>query len=337
MVEQFYQNAGVFLAKLFADIDASGIDIGNWDIDHICYRTETLARYHDLKNELRTVGKLLIESEVNGRPISTFELVRPLTWEHRSIRLVELPAPKPNKLRAEGFEHIEVVAPTPLEELQNQYSACQIDGTGLEKVFNRELEIKLPSGAIKFHNLSLASVVEFEGNESVFKATQSSGILELLQPYGALVAGTFPLGITTEKSDVDILCATLDPVSLKTLLENTYAKFEGFEAHYKLKAGKPILVVRFRHENVAFEIFAQDLPAVEQTGYKHFLIEERLLKLGGPLLRIAVKSLRADGLKTEPAFATALSLSGDPYEALLKLDNASESELQLVLNRAGII
>jgi predicted metalloenzyme YecM len=335
MVEQFYQKGIEFLQRLFAEIDSSEIDLSTWDIDHICYRTETLPRYHELKTELQTIGTLLTETEVNGRPISTFELARPIEWQHRSIALVELPAPKLSKPTAEGFEHIEVVAPIPLEDLQNQYSNHKLDSRGLSKAFNRELEIELQSGAIKFHNLSLASVVEVEKNQKVFGATVRSGILTLLRPYGPLIAGTFPLGVTTPKSDVDILCATLDPVGLKLLLEKTYSSQEDFQAHYKLRAGKPVLVVSFKFDGVPFEIFAQEIPSVQQTAYRHFLIEERLLKLGRTTFKEAVMNRRKDGLKTEAAFASALQLNGDPYISLLALENSSESELKLALTQAG--
>ena len=335
MIDAFYQSGAEFLKQLLAEADEKGIDLANWDIDHLCYRTETIDRYNQLKNELQSFAELLIESEVNGRPIATFHLHEPFAIQHRSIYLLELPAPKKSKPVKEGFEHIEVVTPLPLTELQSLYSNLDVDDSGLAKTFNQELEIRLSSGAIKFHNLSLASVVQLEGNKKVFGAIKSSRVLEVLSNYGVQVVGTFPLGIETPESDVDLVASTLSQVELKTVLEKEYGSTPGFQSHFKLKGGIPALVVRFSHEGVKFEVFAQDSASVEQVAFRHFQIEERLLKLGGAPLRNDIQSLRAKGLKTEPAFAEALELQGDPYDAILQLSSASESELQLILNQAG--
>ncbi|WP_456866522.1 DUF4269 domain-containing protein [Bradyrhizobium sp. USDA 4503] len=48
-------------------------------------------------------------------------------------------------------------------------------------------------------------------------------------------------------------------------------------------------------------------------------------------LRRAVRELRAGGLKTEPAFATVLGISGDPYRGLLELAAETDAELRVRL------
>ena len=47
------------------------------------------------------------------------------------------------------------------------------------------------------------------------------------------------------------------------------------------------------------------------------LIEHRLLQERGEAFRRAIITLKQRGYKTEPAFAKALGLKGDPYLALL--------------------
>jgi hypothetical protein len=56
--------------------------------------------------------------------------------------------------------------------------------------------------------------------------------------------------------------------------------------------------------------------------------ERRLLQLGGSAAREQVLALKQAGLKTEPAFAAWLRLSGDPYEALLALARLNDEELR---------
>ncbi|MFN9959326.1 MAG: VOC family protein, partial [bacterium] len=75
------------------------------------------AGYRYWRANLHTLGELLAESPIGGRPIATFRLHEPLTYGARTIPLVELPAPKPGSPYTEGWEHLEMVAPLPLNEL----------------------------------------------------------------------------------------------------------------------------------------------------------------------------------------------------------------------------
>jgi len=50
------------------------------------------------------------------------------------------------------------------------------------------------------------------------------------------------------------------------------------------------------------------------------IIENRILKEKGSKFKQRLKELKADGIKTEPAFAKLLGLHGNPYTELLKLE-----------------
>jgi hypothetical protein len=52
-------------------------------------------------------------------------------------------------------------------------------------------------------------------------------------------------------------------------------------------------------------------------------------------LRNAVMAARRGGLKTEPAFAKILGLSGDPYSAMLAIEVQSDSALAELLRMKG--
>ncbi len=322
------EKAKIFLEHVFAELEKNQVQIKpHWDIDHLCYRVETIERYFVLKKEFSKISTLLTESIVNGRPIATFKLDRPLHFRQWQIDIIELPAPKSGKIVTEGFEHIEVVVDESLEYLSNQYNHIKQDKNGLVKNFNKELELCLGASNIKFHNLSLESVVKLELNSTVWKSIQYSMALDVLKAYKPLIAGTFPLGIANLKSDVDLIIQTNDFQQVIELASARWGQNGGF-VFYKMKIDEQdSLVVNFTYDNVAFEVFAQNIEPVKQKAYQHFLIEEKLLKYKGPEFKEKILRIRSKGTKTEPAFAQALNLDGNPYEQLLKLQTKSIKDL----------
>jgi len=54
--------------------------------------------------------------------------------------------------------------------------------------------------------------------------------------------------------------------------------------------------------------------------HTHLIIEHKLLIKNGEDFRQQIIKLKRQGHKTEPAFAIALDLSGDPYMELLKFE-----------------
>ncbi|MNC60542.1 hypothetical protein D3C75_1104260 [compost metagenome] len=72
---------------------------------------------------------------------------------------------------------------------------------------------------------------------------------------------------------------------------------------------------------------------MQQNGYLHMLLEQRILNVLGAGFREAVIEMKKIGTKTEPAFARLLNLEGDPYEALLHLSGLTPEELNSVCKK----
>ncbi len=316
-----------FLIGLFDQTEAAGVKIEpHWNIDHLCFRTATDESYLEYKSEFSKFAKLLIESEVNGRLISTFKLPESIYFKKWNIDLIELPAPKKGKVAIEGFEHIEIVVDLPLNQIKSMYPSCQFDEGGMKKDFNQELEIIFGSSAIKFHSLSLESVVNVEKNSQLFKALTGLGILNEFKEFNPLVSGTFPLDISTPSSDVDVLMSSSDLNTLEAKIKTKYQNFESFKC---VRNGW--ITAEFKFEGFVFEIYAEEKLTALQNSNLHFLLQERLLKLGSSDFKNLIIQLKQSGLKTEPAFAKALNLSGDPYQALIDIRKKSDSELAILL------
>lgn len=156
------------------------------------------------------------------------------------------------------------------------------------------------------------------------------GILGTLRPYGPVLAGTIPLAIDVPASDLDLICdvPTAQQPAFDALLRRHYGARPEFRLRHTHWQELPTVVCGFWAEGFAWEVFAQPRPARQQQAVRHMLIEYAVLQAGGEAWQRAVRQLRQQGLKTEPAFARLLQLPGDPYAALLTLESWSAAELR---------
>lgn len=147
------------------------------------------------------------------------------------------------------------------------------------------------------------------------------------------IAGTPPLNLDVPTSDIDILCYAPDPCRFTSAVWNSFGSRPDFSIWQWSRTDRPVLA-RFKAHGWHLEIFGQARPVAEQAGWRHFVIERRLLALGGQTLASAVMVFRQNGLKTEPAFAAALKLVGDPYQTLLDLCEWTDDDLLTMVRRA---
>lgn len=162
-------------------------------------------------------------------------------------------------------------------------------------------------------------------------ALDACGALRHLDPFDALLAGTFPLGVDVESSDLDVLCYAPELASFADLVTRSFARVPAFTVSARDIRGRPVVIAQFESLGIPVEIFGQPVPVEQQHGFRHMLVEDRLLGLGGAELREKVRALKRAGMKTEPAFARILGLPGDPYDALLALENVPDAELRETL------
>ncbi|MGE5653267.1 MAG: DUF4269 domain-containing protein [Bacillota bacterium] len=155
--------------------------------------------------------------------------------------------------------------------------------------------------------------------QEAYQAIAGSGVFRLLAAYTPVLAGTIPIDIDIETSDLDIICEVHDAKRFAATLTAGLSSHQGFTMHEEIVQGLPVVICRFTYMDFAFEVFGQPLPVSKQNAYLHMLAEYSLLQAAGPSGKEAIRALKRQGLKTEPAFARYFGISGDPYEALLKL------------------
>ncbi|KAN0012245.1 hypothetical protein ACTFIV_004632 [Dictyostelium citrinum] len=147
-------------------------------IDHICYRVSTNELYDEKKNQLNQLGQLLVETEIGGRMISTFKLNTPIQYKDKSIPLIELPAPKKNRINYDGLEHIEMVISEPFKSFVENHPSPTDENSkfnwvlhALKKDINPDVECEfidprikneIRTISVKFHHQPLEEVVKYE-------------------------------------------------------------------------------------------------------------------------------------------------------------------------------
>lgn len=130
--------------------------------DHICYRVETDARYHYLKEEFLKYGVLAGEEMVGGRLISIIKLNTPLKYLNYIIECLELPAPKKSKYYSEGLEHAEFIVPK-LRPFMQMHSSLPLKLKGSFDDINPEITLKINATFVaKFHPQGILEVLELE-------------------------------------------------------------------------------------------------------------------------------------------------------------------------------
>ncbi|WP_298320351.1 DUF4269 domain-containing protein [uncultured Aquimarina sp.] len=143
-------------------------------------------------------------------------------------------------------------------------------------------------------------------------------IFDKLNTYNPILTGTIPIEIDTPKSDLDIICHCPNHQEFQTTLTKLYADQNDFEIRTGFWNGLTSVIAKFQSERYVIEIFGQNQPTQKQYAYRHMIKEYKILQAKGIRFKEDILKLKKQGLKTEPAFAKLLGLTGDPYEELLK-------------------
>ena len=163
----------------------------------------------------------------------------------------------------------------------------------------------------------------------VLEKLKKMQILQILEKYDPIFAGTIPIDIHTPESDVDIICYAQNLEEFHNHLTDHFQGYDNFKIHQKAIKSKQSVVCSFDTEWFLIEIFGQNTPSRMQDAYKHMCVEERIINLSPDpkLFRYKIRNMKLSGIKTEPAFGQYFNLKGCPYTRLLELEKLSDSDI----------
>lgn len=162
-----------------------------------------------------------------------------------------------------------------------------------------------------------------KGNERQIRAYEvltKHRIFEKLKYYSPILAGTIPIEIDIEGSDLDLIFEVDLRYKEKFINDLMFSNFipYGVEMEYPIINGEKCITLNFMLEGLPIEIFGQNKPTVQQNAYLHMVAEHKILQEKGEEFKNKIIELKKQGMKTEPAFGRLLGLE-NPYEDLLKL------------------
>lgn len=152
-----------------------------------------------------------------------------------------------------------------------------------------------------------------------FSVLENNKIIDCLADFSPILAGTIPLDIGVYGSDLDIICYWKNKDEFISVILTYFGDKENFRLREKVINDEETIIANFFIDDFEVEILGQNIPSIQQTAFRHMVVEYRVLIEMGQDFRNAVVDLKRKGTKTEPAFAQLLGLSGDPYQAVLGL------------------
>jgi len=160
-----------------------------------------------------------------------------------------------------------------------------------------------------------------ERQKRAYEVLTKHKAFEKLKPYSPVLAGTIPIGIDIESSDLDIICEVDLRFEEDFLDDIMFSRLIPADAEVKVEnitiEGEKSIVLNFMLEEFPIEIFGQNKPVLAQNAYQHMMAEYRILKEKGDDFKYKIIELKKQGIKTEPAFGLLMDLK-NPYKELLK-------------------
>ncbi|RXJ74968.1 hypothetical protein CS022_00550 [Veronia nyctiphanis] len=162
-----------------------GIDLSAYRADHLALRVNDEALAKRLHEEWATIGDVISENQINGRPIVVIKEPEMFYFGNWLVDCVELPYPGDKSYPVEGWEHVEFVIPSDAmtaeafcDELLERFPVLakkwdQLEALGIkvklsspagegERIPNPTVAFKGLGVCIKLHPVSLEDVIASE-------------------------------------------------------------------------------------------------------------------------------------------------------------------------------
>ena len=153
--------------------------------------------------------------------------------------------------------------------------------------------------------------------KKAFHVLSENNVMEKLNAYSPILAGTVPLDIDIDGSDLDIICCFNDIGHFEVTVKKHFSGEAGFRCRRAVFSGFETFIANFNLQGTPVEVFGQNQAVSAQNAVRHMFAEYLILEKLGSAFKAEIRRLKTMGIKTEAAFAKLLGIEGDPYVELL--------------------
>ncbi len=153
-----------------------------------------------------------------------------------------------------------------------------------------------------------------------------------LKEFTPVFAGTIPLDIDIQGSDIDIICCVTEFTRFQTRLRECFEHLQNFIITESYGQGSRHSISQFEGHGFRVEIYGEQKEVTKQNGFLHLIAEAKLLEIGGVSSRDEIRKIKNKGHKTEPAFAEYFKIDGNSYSELIKLAPLTLAEIRAAIS-----
>ncbi|WP_285164927.1 VOC family protein [Shewanella goraebulensis] len=164
--DQLIQNWPDFSQRITTFIQRLGLDSLQLECDHCALRVNSHQAATQLSQEFEQHGQVISNNMINGRPILIIKLNKPLSLEGLDVNCVELPYPSDKVYPQEGWEHVELVFPSPALTCEQLIADLVSVVPDISDIINGNvIDIKVKQSSPKGDNERLANpTIAFKSN-----------------------------------------------------------------------------------------------------------------------------------------------------------------------------
>ncbi len=153
-----------------------------------------------------------------------------------------------------------------------------------------------------------------------------------LKEFKPVFAGTIPLDIDIQSSDINIICEVTEFIRYQTRLRECFERQKNFIITETYNAVARNSTCRFDAHTFRVEIHGEKKTIQKQNLFQYLIAEAKLLEIGGDAARAEIRRIKRNGHKTEPAFAEYFKIKGNAFDELVKLSTLSVEEIKTRLS-----